>query len=270
MELLNGQELANKIIEETKQKIAKMRRIPKLAIIFADNDSGDLPLFIKLKVSAAEKIGVEVELTPISFSVTTEELVDFIEKLNKDLKVDAILIQMPFDENINIDVVLNSIVPEKDIDGLSEEAERPPAAAAAIVRLLESYQIKIKNAKIAVLGDGRLVGAPVKGLLRDKGAQVKGYGGVLHLRGGPGFAGDSSEVEAVSSADIVILATGQSGIIGVEDIKDGAVVIDCGNTEKTREFKYSGEMNSKLSAISPVPGGVGPLTIACLLERLAK
>lgn len=274
MKILAGQQLADQILNEAKAKIEKMPKAPRIAFVFcAKSMSAPSALFVRLKNEAARRIGLRTTPIRLPENANTERLLSLIERLNKNEDVSAVVVQLPLPDRVDVDKVLNSIAPEKDIDGLGEKSEHAPAAAGAILRLLEEYQVKIKGAKIVVLGDGRLVGMPVGELLRGRGARVEILGGNLHLRGDRPVPSavegmGSSEVEAVGQADIIICATGQVGIIGAENIKKGAVVIDCGNTKETREFRFNEEAEKKLSALSPVPGGVGPLTIAVLLARI--
>lgn len=256
MKILAGKKLADEILAETKQKIQAREKAPRIAFVFcAKSMSAPSALFVRLKNDAARKIGLRTTPIRLPENANTERLLSLIERLNKNEDVSAIVVQLPLPDRADVDKVLNSIAPEKDIDGLGEKSKYAPAAAGAIMRLLEEYQIEITGKKIVVLGDGRLVGKPVAELLKKEGGDVEALG---HFQGVRGL-----------DADIIISATGQVGIIGKENIKKGVVVIDCGNTKETREVRVD-EIGEIAAAISPVPGGIGPLTIAVLLARIVK
>lgn len=277
LKILVGKVVRDKIMADLKKKISDFKLSPKLAIIkIGDNPDSDI--YVKMKIDFAKKIGAKAHV--VSFSekkVTQEMLLAEIEKLNNDKKVNGIIVQAPLPSPLNWADAVEKVVPEKDVDGLcltnvkklldNDKTALIPATARGILSLLNYYKIPIKDKKVVVMGRSALVGKPVATLMTNNGAKVT----VCHSQ-----TIDSDKI--TREADILIVAIGKSELIGAEYVKPGQVIIDVGistiiNSDGTRKVHGDVDFDSVkniVSAISPVPGGVGPMTVASLFENLVQ
>ncbi|MFZ2038967.1 MAG: bifunctional 5,10-methylenetetrahydrofolate dehydrogenase/5,10-methenyltetrahydrofolate cyclohydrolase [Minisyncoccia bacterium] len=277
LKILDGKVVRNKIMADLKKKISDFNLSPNLAIIkIGDNPDSDI--YVKMKIDFAKKIGAKAQV--VSFSekkVTQEMLLAEIEKLNNDKKVNGIIVQSPLPSPLNWAEAVEKVVPEKDVDGLcsanvkklldNDKTALIPATARGILSLLNYYKIPIKDKKVVVMGRSALVGKPVATLMTNNGAKVT----VCHSQ-----TIDPDKI--TREADILIVAIGKSELIGAEYVKSGQVVIDVGistiiNSDGTRKVHGDVDFDSVkniVSAISPVPGGVGPMTVASLFENLVQ
>lgn len=271
-QLLDGRLVSNLVIDEVKQEIDKIAEggmHPKLAIILVGEDPASLS-YIKQKEKAAKKAGLIYEQINYDTNVTEEELLDKIEELNQDIETHGILVQLPLPEHINVPKVIKAISPRKDVDGfhaynvgkmfLSTEFENlVPCTPKGIIRMLDHYKIDPKGMDVTVVGHSNIVGKPMAVMLMNRNATVT----VCHI--------DTKNLtENTKKADMVISATGVAGLIKEKMIKKDAVVIDVGCTKV--DGKLCGDVDfdaveKKASWITPVPGGVGPMTVACLIEN---
>lgn len=260
MKILDGSELAGFIKERQLKQVRALRQswhvIPKLAIVHTgDNQVNET--YMRLKCEYGKDILVEVE----TFNPTDEELIAQLQKLNDDISVHGIIIQLPLTDTSLTETAINVVKGEKDVDGLGKDSKFIPAAAIAIDWLLVGYGIDLTYKKIAIVGNGRLVGAPLAKLWENNGLDVTVYNSkTVNL---------TSEIQA---AEVIVTATGVPGLINSKMISDGAVVVDAG-TAASEDGKLVGDLTDDVRArddltITPVKGGVGPLTIAALFDNV--
>ena len=255
MKILNGRELANFIKERQANQVASMAKKPTLLII-RDSDNPVILKYVNLKIKYGEDIGVKV----IDFHAeNSTAIATKIKSANQDDNISGIIIQLPILEKDKTDTLCNFIAPEKDVDGLGTHAKFDSATATAINWLLAGYDIKLNNQKIAIVGRGKLVGAPLYKMFTDSKYDVD----LFH---------HSSDLTKLNQYDIIITATGVPGLISDSMVKPGAVLIDAGTASEDGILKgdASNEVHQRtnLTAITPTTGGVGPLTIACLFDHV--
>lgn len=245
---------------------------PRLTIVQVGDDPAS-DTYIGKKIEAAEKIGIAARHLRLHEDISLVSLLDELESLNDDPDVDGYIIQLPLPDHLwdSFDRIVEMIHPDKDVDGFTAEnfgdmalrggAEfLPPATAAGVVRLLEAEKIDIAGKHAVIVGRSNLVGKPLALMLLNRDATVT----VCHSK--------TSDLGAITrTADILVCAVGKPGLITADMVKDGAVVIDIGTTHL--DGKLTGDVDfdavsKKASAITPVPGGVGPLTVACLLKNV--
>jgi len=281
MKLLDGKIVREKKKELLRKNILLLSEPPVLVIIQVGNDSASNS-YIEQKKKFGSAIGASVIHKVYPEEVKESDLVKEIENLNEDNEVHGIIVQLPMPDHINSDVVADSICWQKDVDGLSGESERRrlagnkshiPATARGISELLKEYGVEVRDKKVAVLGRSRLVGAPTAWLLDKEGAEVS----ICHSK-------TENVKEITRESDVVIVAIGKPRLIDDSYIAEGQVVVDVGITAVTEEgekklddeileYKLVGDVDfedvkDKVSAISPVPGGVGPMTVVALFENL--
>lgn len=291
--LLDGTSVAKAIKQEVADEVAQYagRELrPGLAAVLVGSDPAS-QIYVSSKVKTCELLGLYSEKIELPESTSTEELLALVKDLNGRNEIDGILIQMPLPKQIDADAVLRSIDPAKDVDGLHpvnlgrlalNEPGLRPCTPAGMIEMLERYEIKLAGAKAVVLGRSRLVGLPMALMLLHKNATVT----ICHSR--------TSELPKVTSeADILIAAIGRMAMVDASFIKPGAVVVDVGmnnvksledlerlypdNPKRRAAFEKNGytlvgdvnpkEALEKASYFTPVPGGVGPLTIAMLMKN---
>ena len=270
--LIDGKAVSLEIKENLKERIENIRiagqRIPCLAVIIV----GDNPAsrsYVRGKIKAAEFTGMDSRLIELPEDVSEEVLMQTIEKLNADSGVDGILVQLPLPRHINEDRVLDAILPAKDVDGFHPVnvanlwLGRPcfvPCTPQGIIRLIESTGERIEGKRAVVVGRSNIVGKPVAKLLLDRNATVT----IAHSR--------TPDLKALTlQADILVAAVGRPGVITGDMVKPGAIVIDVG-INRTADGHLTGDVDFASASevagwITPVPGGVGPMTIAMLMEN---
>lgn len=260
--ILNGRELAANLLTELKNKITQLSITPKLGVILVGNDQAS-HLYVSLKEQAAKKAGIDVEKILLPESITEPQLIDKIKIFNDRPDIHGILIQLPLPSHINEHEVILSMNSEKDADGFhpqnladleNNQATITPGATAGIIKLIELSGQPITNKQAYLIVNSDEFAQPLKKLLQDKGALIS----VSRL----------PEPNKLKQADIVIVALGKPNIIKSEFIKDGAILIDVGTT------KINGKIVGDIEALgfanrqvylTPVPGGVGPMTVVMLL-----
>ena len=268
MHLLDGKKLSQKILSTIKADVANIQKQIRLGIVVVGEDPA-IRSFINQKKKAAELVGIDVRIYPFDESITTNELRKRLKELVHEVHNDGIVIQLPLPKHMNTQYILNSIVPEKDVDVLSARAignfaigRSPilPPVVGAVKALLGEYSIDYRDKHIVVLGAGMLVGKPLAMWLLSEKATFS----VVER--------DTKNPEIfLRDADIIISGLGKSKFLTADLIKDGAVIIDAGTSES--EGELSGDVDAesvakKASYLTPVPGGVGPMTVAVLLENL--
>lgn len=260
MKLLNGSDLAEFIKERHAHQVralASQKITPKLAIIRANSDKV-VDIYMRLKTSYGKDIGAVVEVHDINQAQAKE----VITKLNADKTTHGIIVQLPLPNTSETDQILNAVDPKKDVDGLSVNTTFDAATPTAIVWLLNGYNIELKDKKILVVGQGRLVGAPLFKMLKQSNYDVT--------------TADKATADLprlAAQADIVISATGRAGLITADMLKQGAVVVDAGTS--TDNNGVVGDIAADVRkredlTITPESGGVGPLTVCALFENLIR
>ena len=255
MKLLNGRELAGFIKERQARQVSAMPITPKL-LILRDSDNPVITKYVNLKKQYGEDIGVEViDVCANSSDALRQEII----RANADNSISGIIIQLPLTDKSLTDELCNLIAPEKDVDGLGEHAKFDSATATAINWLLAGYDIKLEHKKIALVGRGKLVGAPLYRMFTNSGYDVD----LFH---------HGSDLTKLNQYDIIITATGQPGLISNSMVKPGATLIDAGTASEDGVLKgdVADDVHNRtdLSAITPTTGGVGPLTVTCLFDHV--
>ena len=244
-------------------------RTPGLSVILVGEDSAS-SVYVKNKDKKANYVGFNSSVYKLPETTTKDELLALIEKLNKDDAVDGILLQLPLPKHLNPSDFLDKIDPKKDVDGFhpvnsgrllnNEKPYAVPCTPKGIIRLLEEYNIQIEGKNAVVIGRSNIVGKPVSMLLLNKNATVT----VAHSK-------TKNLSEITKKADILISATGHAGMVTADMVKKGAAVIDVGiirgNDGKLRGDADFDTVKDIAGAITPVPGGVGPMTIAMLITN---
>lgn len=264
--ILDGKMLRDKIFESLKAKLDKMQQKPTLAVILVGENPAS-QIYVRNKKKTAEKLGINSLSIEYPSDISEEELLNKIKELNSDEKVTAILVQLPLPAHINKNRIIDAILPQKDVDGLTpynlgklfsgEEPYVYPCTPKGILLLLDEYNIKLEGKNIVVVGRSNLVGKPVAQMLLKRNATVT----MCHSH-------TKNLPEITKTADIIVSAVGKK-VIGEKMLKSDCVVIDVG-IFRDENGKISGDVDfenvSKTAAyISPVPGGVGPMTIASLM-----
>ncbi|HXH26723.1 MAG TPA: bifunctional 5,10-methylenetetrahydrofolate dehydrogenase/5,10-methenyltetrahydrofolate cyclohydrolase [Candidatus Acidoferrum sp.] len=261
MRILNGLELAGFIKERQAREVRALRQaakiIPKLAIV-RTNPAPVVDAYMRLKRHYGEDILVEVDVHETGQTTAIE----LIKKLNADTSVHGIIVQLPIPDPAQTDDIVNTVSPQKDVDGLGKNPAFDPATPMAINWLLAGYNIELKGKRIIIVGKGRLVGSPLAKMWRNSGLDVE-----IADRSTADFAG------TLRAADVIVSAAGKPELITSDMIKPGAVVVDAGvATDKNGlvgDVSSSARERSDLT-ITPVKGGVGPLTVCALFENVIQ
>ena len=273
-EILNGKEFAKKVRKQVKEDVAILKEKgvnPKLAVIMVGNNSSS-EVYVRNKSKACEKTGIDFEEFLMDENTEEKELLDLIEKLNHDDSIHGILLQSPVPKHIDINKAFRTISPKKDVDGFNPinvgnlsigEDCFISCTPYGVIKLLEEYNIELEGKEAVVLGRSNIVGKPMAQCLLAKNATVT----TCHSR--------TKEIDKViKRADIVIAAIGKSKFVKKEMIKYGAVVVDVGinrldDGSLVGDVDYEG-VSEVASYITPVPGGIGPMTIAMLVSNVVK
>lgn len=264
--ILDGKKLRDKIIENLKAKVDTFEEKPTLVVILVGENPAS-KIYVNNKKKMAEKIGIHSEVINYPANITEAELLDKIEELNNNKKVTAILVQLPLPKHISKDNVMNKIIPSKDVDGFTPynfgklfSGETPtvyPCTPKGILLLLDEYNIKIEGKHVVIVGRSNIVGKPLSQMMLNKNATVT----ICHSH-------TKNLSQITKTADILVSAVGKNIIEG-EMLKTDCVIVDVG-IFKDENGKTRGDVDfesaSKIASfISPVPGGVGPMTIASLM-----
>lgn len=267
--ILDGKQTAKKITDELKLKVQNLDKKPSLAVIMAGNNPAS-EIYVKNKEKKALEIGFNSIIKKTDENITKEELLKIIKELNEDDNINAILLQLPLPKHLNEKDFLDKIDPKKDVDGFcsynlgkllkNDSPYAIPCTPKGIVRLLDEYNIDIESKIALVIGRSNIVGKPVSILLLNRNSTVI----MTHTK--------TKNLENLTkTADILICAAGKKEMIKKEMIKENAVIIDVGIT-RDNDGKLKGDVDfndvkEKASYITPVPGGIGPMTIAMLMEN---
>ena len=282
MVLIDGKatanQIKNEIAEEVKAIKSKGERAPHLAAVLVGNDGASLT-YVGSKVRSCEKVGFDSSLIRLPEDTTEAELLAKIAELNQDDTLDGYIVQLPLPKHIDEEKVLLAIDPKKDVDGfhpsnfgrMALELETfIPATPFGIMQLIERYDIDTQGKHVVVIGRSHIVGRPISILMSQKGTYGNATVTVAHSR--------TKDLKALTQqADIIVSALGVPGFVTAEMVKDGVVIIDVGITRvedasKEKGYYITGDVDfdsvaPKASYITPVPGGVGPMTIAMLLKN---
>lgn len=273
-EIINGKEIAQKVRLELKDKVDGMKRRgihPKLAVIMVGDDKAS-KVYVKNKSKACEEIGIEYEEFLMDSEITMEELLKLIEELNNREDIHGILLQSPIPKHLDINKAFNAIDYRKDVDGFNPinvgklsigEDCFISCTPFGVVKMLEEYNIDVQGKNVVIIGRSNIVGKPLIQCMLKKNGTVT----VCHSK-------TENIKEITQKADILIAALGKARFVTQDMVKDGAVIIDVG-INRNDDGKLVGDVDfenveKKASYITPVPGGVGPMTIAMLMTNVVK
>ncbi|MBC6998084.1 bifunctional methylenetetrahydrofolate dehydrogenase/methenyltetrahydrofolate cyclohydrolase FolD [Cytophaga sp. FL35] len=282
MKILDGKKVSNDIKEEIAVEVAQMKergeKVPHLAAVLVGNDGASLT-YVGSKVRSCEKIGFESTLIHLPEETTEEELLEKVKELNANPDIDGYIVQLPLPKHINEEKVLMAVDPEKDVDGFHpvnfgkmalDMESFIPATPFGIMELLKRYKVDTEGKNVVVIGRSHIVGRPISILMSQKGEAANSTVTLTHSR-------TRNIEELTKQADIVVSALGVPKFLKESMVKEGAVIIDVGITRvpdetQKRGYYITGDVDfenveKKASFITPVPGGVGPMTIAMLLKN---
>ncbi len=280
--LIDGRRVASEIKQEIADRVAELKKqnkkLPHLAIILVGDDAASTT-YVDGKVKACKEVGFHYSLLRFADTISEERLLKHIDQINHDDDIDGFIVQLPLPARISVEKVTASILPEKDVDGFTNEnfgsitSADPhifPATPFGVMELLRRYNVETKGKHCVMVGASRLVGAPLSMMLAEQGRATVT---ICHKY-------SENLASHTRQADILLTAVGKPGLITVDMIKEGAIVIDIGTTRvndktKPRGFSLKGDVDfesvaPKCSMITPVPGGVGPMTIVSLLLNTLK
>ncbi|MCK0108826.1 bifunctional methylenetetrahydrofolate dehydrogenase/methenyltetrahydrofolate cyclohydrolase FolD [Flavobacteriaceae bacterium S0825] len=282
MTILDGKKVSNDIKDEIAEQVSVMKsngeKVPHLAAVLVGTDGASMT-YVGAKVKACERIGFDSTLIDLPEETTEEELLNHIDNLNNDDDIDGFIVQLPLPKHIDEQKVLMAVDPDKDVDGFHPTnvgrmtLDLPsflPATPFGILELLERYNVETSGKHVVVMGRSHIVGRPMSILMSQKRKAGNATVTVVHSR-------TQNLAEFTLEADIVVAAIGISEFLTGDMVKDGVVIIDVGITRvldetKKRGYRLAGDVDfesvsKKASYITPVPGGVGPMTIAMLLKN---
>lgn len=271
--IISGKELSAKLKAEMAERVAtfpaEYGRVPHLVVILVGEDPGSVS-YVKGKAKASAEVGIRNTTIRRPDTITEEELLGMIAELNADDGVDGILVQLPLPKHIDEDKIIAAIDKSKDVDGFhplnvaalwQKQPCTLPCTPKGIIKMLKSAGVAISGREAVVIGRSNIVGLPVSKLLLDENATVT----IAHSR-------TKNLGEVTRRADILVVAIGRPKFVKADMVKEGAVVIDVGVNRDPETGKLCGDVDfaaiePKASVITPVPGGVGPMTICCLMEN---
>ncbi len=282
--IIDGKQVAADMRAELKAKVAKLKEdgiVPGLAVVLVGEDTASKS-YVTAKERACEEIGIYSDDNRLDAETSQEKLMALVDKLNNDHKINGILVQLPLPKHLNESEVLLAIDPNKDVDGFHPinvgkmvvgEKAFLPCTPHGIIQLLLKNNVKIEGAQVVIVGRSNIVGKPVANMLIQKSATGNATVTVCHTR-------TKNLADHTRRADIIIAAAGRPNTVTADMIKDGAVVIDVGvnrveDATRKRGYRLVGDVDfeavkEKASLITPVPGGVGPMTITMLLYNTVE
>lgn len=270
--IIDGKQIASELLNDIRVRVAErlshQLRAPRLALVSVGNDPASA-IYVRKKIKACEEVGIHSDYYPFDYDTQLTDLLSLIDQLNQDNEVDGILVQLPLPHHIDTNTVIDAIAPTKDVDGLHPHNQgllwqrRPlfePCTPKGIMKLLRSTQVDLKGLDVVMVGASTIVGRPMAAELLQVGATVT----LCHSK-------TKQLSEKIAAADVVIVAIGKPHFIRGEWIKSGAIVIDVG-INRLPDGHLVGDVEFSVAKqranwITPVPGGVGPMTVACLLEN---
>lgn len=272
--ILDGKETARRVRETLKDKVKELRQnniFPKLAVIMVGEDPAS-KIYVRNKSKACEELGIEYEEFLLKENTTQKQLIDLIQELNKRQDITGILLQSPIPKHLDINEAFKAIIPEKDVDGFNPinvgklalgQETVISCTPFGVIKLLEEYNIPIEGKNAVIIGRSNIVGKPMLHCLLNKNATVT----ICHSR-------TKNLSEITKTADILVAAIGKAKFITKDRVKPDAVVIDVG-INRNEEGKVCGDVDFEevqkiASYITPVPGGIGPMTIAMLMTNIVK
>lgn len=272
--IINGKEVASKIRNDLKEKVTELKKngkILKFAVIMVGDNSAS-KIYIKNKSKACEEVGIDCEEYILDSNIQMKELLDLINTLNKRKDIHGILLQSPIPKHLDIDEAFRTIAPSKDVDGFNPVNVGKlclgqdcfiACTPSGVMKLLEEYNIDIEGKNAVVIGRSNIVGKPMLQCLLNKNATVT----ICHSK-------TKNLLDITKNADIIVAAVGKEKFLTGDMIKEGAVVIDVG-INRLEDGTICGDVDfesakEKASYITPVPGGVGPMTVAMLMSNIVK
>lgn len=273
--IISGTNLSKKYKDEMRKEVVFLKetygREPHLAVVLVGNNAASLS-YVKNKDKGCAEVGIKCTTVIKPESISENELLDVINELNNRNDIDGILVQLPLPKHINEKNIISAINVEKDVDGFhplnvaglwQKQEHIIPCTPKGIIRMLKSTEISIEGKHAVILGRSNIVGLPISKLLLDENATVT----IAHSK-------TKNLKEITKQADILVVAIGKLGFVTSDMVKDGCTIIDVGINRDPNTGKIKGDVNisedeiiNKNISISPVPGGVGPMTICCLLEN---
>lgn len=281
--IISGNEIAKKVHAEVADKVAAFRQshdvAPGLAVVLVGDDPASRS-YVRRKERACEEVGIVTETLNIDADVSADHLEGVVDELNQDDRYHGILVQLPLPDHIDADAIIDGLEPLKDVDGLHAQNAgllslgKPrfvPATPLGVQRMLIEEDVEVNGADVVIVGRSSLVGRPLALLLTQRGDGANATVTMCHT-------GTRDVALHTSRADILVAAAGVPNTVSVDMIKEGAVVIDVGvsrvpDPSRKSGFRLTGDVDyvaarEKASAITPVPGGLGPMTVAMLLENV--
>ena len=275
MQLIDGKSLALKVQNSVSSQVESLKQekniVPGLAVILVGDDPAS-HAYVKMKAKACEKVGFYSITHNMPDSISQDEIIATIEMMNKNPRIDGILVQLPLPKHVDTDKILEVIDPQKDVDGfhaynVGRLVTKLDAFVACtplgVMKMFEEYNIELQGQDVCVVGASNIVGKPMTALLLNANATVT----VTHIH--------TKDLKShTSKADIIVVGVGVAGLIKEDMVKEGAIVIDIG-MNRLEDGRLTGDVDfekvsPKCSYITPVPGGVGPMTIAMLLSNTLK
>ena len=271
MIIIDGKAVAQKVRNDLREEVASLAQEIGLAVVLVGDDNASR-IYVRNKINACAEIGLKSTLVELPGTATEEEVIDAVITLNNDTAVHGIIVQLPLPKHIDTDKVLATINPDKDVDGChyvqkgklwTGTPETLPCTPYGCIELLKHYNIAIEGKHAVVLGRSNLVGRPLAELLLRENATVT----VCHSK-------TANVADVTKTADILCVAIGKSKYVTADMVKDGAVVIDVG-INRDENGKLCGDVDfesvkDKCSYITPVPGGVGPMTVTMLMKNTVE
>lgn len=274
MKLLEGKKVAQALDETMTKRVEELKKkgvTPGLAVILVGDNSASA-VYVRNKKRRAEKLGIDFQLIHFDATVTEDELLKKIDELNHDENVDGFIVQLPVPDHIDEDKVIEAIDPRKDVDGFTpisvgnlwiETPLTKPATASGILMILDHYNVDLDGKNVVIVGRSNIVGKPTAALMLDRNATVT----ITHSH-------TKNLKEITSKADVLVVAIGKAKFITKEYVKDQAIVVDVG-MDRDENGKLCGDVDfddvkQKAAMMTPVPGGVGPMTITALVDQVIE
>jgi len=258
--ILQGKLVADKVLDSTKEYILNNNLKLKLAIITSAQDPASA-IYAKNKMSACALCGISYELIPMPNAATTYDYAQVIHRLNNDKSTTGVILQLPLPSFVNEKELLELIAPEKDVDGFTRRAHLPPCTPSGIMTLLDYYKGKnwLEGKNAVVIGRSHIVGKPMATLLTDRNATVT----ICHSK-------TQNMAAFTKNADLVVVAAGKAKLLTRDMVKPGATIIDVGINRINGKLYGDADFENlnEICDITPVPGGIGPMTVATLVSRL--